>query len=378
MKKTLIPVLLLMVVLVYPNANAQDVPLFSQKLTNSFMYNPAVAGHTFGSATLSYRQNYSGVEGAPKNYFLSLHAPILNHKMGFGANVYQEDVTFLRNTYASMAFAYHIHFDRFTSFSMGVSGEYNSIGVNGTPIVDPENIDVDYQALLQGRMNEYDFSFGMMYQNRFLKAGVAANRLSNAWLEEKPTLSNYYSAFLQGLIPLRGGEDLLEPSVTYRKLSPTNSMVDVGLFYTYNNVVTAGASWRTGNVLSGTLGVRPTKSILVGYSHEIIMGNVGGFLGAANEITLRFDFNNESYKDRFRSDYKSAVSYRRKTVSSSTTKPGGRSPKQVHRKQKKLAPYSPNKRYQNIKKLGVKSSGVKKKGSSYNKKKKRSNQRRRR
>lgn len=365
MKKTLTPWLLSLITgFVLSNVNAQDVPLFSQKLTNSFMYNPSVAGHTFGSATFSYRQNYSGVEGAPKNYFLSLHAPLINHKVGIGANVYQEDVTFLRNTYASLAFAYHIHFDRFTSLSMGVSGEYNSIGTNGAPVADPENTDADYQALLQGRINEYDFSYGMMFQNRFLKAGVAANRLSNAWLEEKPTLSNHYSAFLQGLIPLRGGEDLLEPTLTYRKLSPINSIVDVGLFYTYNNLITAGASWRSGNVIGGTLGIRPSKYILLGYSHEIITGNVGGFVGSANEITLRFDFNNESYKERFRADYKSAVSYRRKTVSSSMTKPGGRSPKQLHRKQKKLAPYSPNKRYQNIKKLGVKSSTGKKKRRS--------------
>src|SRR5688572_7425457 len=110
--------LMLSVLVISGVSRAQDIPLFSQKLTNSFMYNPAVAGHTFGSATFSYRRNYAKVEGAPVNYFLSLHTPIANHKAGIGANVYQEDVTFLRNTYASLAFAYHIRFDRFTTLSM--------------------------------------------------------------------------------------------------------------------------------------------------------------------------------------------------------------------------------------------------------------------
>ncbi|RAV97786.1 PorP/SprF family type IX secretion system membrane protein [Pseudochryseolinea flava] len=342
---------------------AQDIPLFSQKLTNSFMYNPAIAGHTHGSVTASYRKNYSGVAGAPTNYFISLHTPLANHRFGLGANVFQEDVTFLRNTYASMAFAYHLKFNKFTSLSMGVAGEYNSIGTNGAPIGSIE--DPEYVAITQGKINHYDYSFGIHYQNRFVKAGIAANRLSSTWLKEEASLSNYYSSFIQGLIPIRGGEDLLEPYVAYRKLSNVNNTVDAGLFYTYNNLITLGGSWRTGGVASGTLAVRPSKYILLGYSYETIMGNVGGFVGAANEITIRFDFNDESYKERFRADYKSAVSYRRKTVGSFGASRSGKSPKQLHKRQKKLAPYSPNNRYQNIKKLGVKSKGssMKKPGS---------------
>jgi hypothetical protein len=54
-------------------------------------------------------------------------------------------------------------------------------------------------------------------------------------------------------------------------------------------------------------------------------------------------------------------------------KSGSRSPKQMHRKQKKLAPYSPNRRYQNVKKLSTK-----KKNYSHSKKKKRKSPTRRR
>src|SRR5690348_15048550 len=107
MRYLVIGIILLMNITGY----AQDIPLFSQKLTNSFMYNPAVAGHNFGSATFSYRKNYAQVNGAPVNYFLSVHSPVANHKVGIGANLYQEEVTFLKNTYASLAFAYHIRFD---------------------------------------------------------------------------------------------------------------------------------------------------------------------------------------------------------------------------------------------------------------------------
>jgi type IX secretion system PorP/SprF family membrane protein len=350
---------------------AQDIPLFSQKLTNSFVFNPALAGHTFGSLTYSFKQNYSKVEGSPQNHFLSIHAPIANHRFGVGASIFQEDVTFLRNTYASGAFAYHLALNSLNTFSMGVSAEYNSIGANGVPNFNYGGEDEALNQIIGRRTSNFDFSFGMNYQNRFLKIGAAANRLSAGWInKDNSTISYYYSGFAQGLIPLRGGEDLLEPYVAYQKLSETNNTISGGLYYTYNNLLTIGGAWRSGNVVSGTAGFRISKYIMLGYSYEMIMGNVGGFVGGAHEFTLRFDFNDQSYKERFRSDYKSAVSYRRKTLSGPTGKSGSRNPKQIRRKQKKLAPFSPNKRYQNMKKLSVKSSSLKKKSFSSKKRKK--------
>jgi type IX secretion system PorP/SprF family membrane protein len=350
---------------------AQDIPLFSQKLTNSFVFNPALAGHTFGSVTFSHKRNYSKVEGSPQNNFLSIHAPIANHRFGIGASYFQEDVTFLRNTYASAAFAYHLALNSLNTFSMGVSAEYNSIGANGVPNFNYGGEDDALNQIIGSRTSNFDFSFGMNYQNRFLKIGAAANRLSAGWInKDNSTISYYYSGFAQGLIPLRGGEDLLEPYVAYQKLSETNNTISGGLYYTYNNLITLGGAWRSGNVVSGTLGFRASKYIMLGYSYEMIMGNVGGFVGGAHEFTLRFDFNDQSYKERFRSDYKSAVSYRRKTLSGPTGKSGSRNPKQIRRKQKKLAPFSPNKRYQNMKKLSVKSSSTKKKSFSSKKRKK--------
>ncbi|NJM26064.1 MAG: type IX secretion system membrane protein PorP/SprF [Bacteroidia bacterium] len=131
----------------------------------------------------------------------------------------------------------------------------------------------------------------------------------------------------------------------------------MGLYYTYNDRVTLGAATRRGKVVNATLGLKVTPTLMLGYSREMIMGNVGGYVGSANEFTLRLDFNRAADKQHFSSDYKSAVSYRHKTLSSNA-KPGGRNPKQLRKKQRKLAPYSPNKRYQNMKKLST----TKKKG----------------
>ena len=356
---------------------AQDIPLFSQKLTNSFLYNPAMAGHSFGSFTASYRTNYSGVSNAPVTKFISIQSPFLNGRFGAGVNAFLEDVNVMSNAYYSGAFAYHLDIGRFNTLSMGVGAEYNSLRLRTgfSDLVDPSDEVLTRYANMSGKM---DFSFGIMYENRFLMAGFSANRLSTTFQStNSKTLSNYYSVYLQGKIPLRGEQDLLEPYFAYRKFSETNKTIDIGLFYTFNDKIIIGAAMRNGSVLNATAGFKVTKNLLLGYSREMILGDVGGFVGSSSEFTVRLDFNKQATKTKFNSDYKSALSYRRKTLNTSGVRKtsGGRTPKQLSRAQKRVSAYSPNKRYQNTAKLsgGKKTSN---KNPSYKKRKSPSRRRR--
>jgi hypothetical protein len=172
---------------------------------------------------------------------------------------------------------------------------------------------------------------------------------------------------------------VIEPYVAYRKFSESNNVLDLGVYYTYDNKLTAGVATRSGSILNATLGYKLTKNLMVGYSREMIMGSVGGYTGSSNEFVLRLDFADRANKKQFRADYKNAMNYRKKSVtnaslSSSKKTVGSRSPQQAHKAQKKLAPYSPSKRYQNTKALAgkktstkMKSSSSKKFSTSYNK-----------
>jgi hypothetical protein len=252
---------------------------------------------------------------------------------------------------------------------MGVGGEYNTFQLNGVNTNSESYIvnDAQVQRYLT-TSGKPDFSFGMMYQNQYFKVGFSANRLATSWSKPQgdnlKVLSNFYTGFIQGTLPMRGGDDLLEPYFSFRKFSETSDSYDLGLYYTYDNKITAGAATRAGNspntpfafnVANVTLAYRLNKYLLVGYSREMMINPVGGFVGASNEFTIRYDFSDQSYQQKFRSDYKSSISYRRKTLTSSTVKrtSGGRTPKQLSKAQKRVAAFSPNKRYQNTKKLSM-------------------------
>ncbi|MBL7864667.1 MAG: PorP/SprF family type IX secretion system membrane protein [Cyclobacteriaceae bacterium] len=350
----------------------QDIPLFSQKLTNAFIYNPAMAGHSFGSATASYRSNYANVAGAPENKFISIQSPFLDGRFGAGASLFQEDVNVMRNSYVSAAFAYHLPLGRFNRLSMGLGAEYNSLQLNPNMLSTLTDASDEVIQRYSSTTGKPDFSFGLMFENQFVLAGVSANRLSTAWFQDENlrSLSNYYTVFVQGKLPLRGGQDVLEPYFAFRKFSETNKTIDLGLFYTFNSKIIVGGAMRNGSVLNATAGFYVTKNLLLGYSREMILGDMNGFVGSSSEFTLRLDFNKKEPKGKFNSDYKSALSYRRKTLNTSGVGgKGGRSPKQLAKAQKRVAAYSPNKRYQNTAKLsgGRKSSMNKPKSKFKNK-----------
>jgi type IX secretion system PorP/SprF family membrane protein len=333
---------------------AQDVPLFTQKLTNAFLYNPAVAGNSVGSLTLSHRQFWSGVLDAPKTNFFSLHTPFAGYRMGTGINFYQDNIGVTQNLYISGAFAYHIHISEGKSFSMGLSAEYDNQKLNPARY---DAVDADDPILTQGgAMSNYDFSFGFSYKTKYLTLGGSANRLKAMTGADTTRLfPAYYSGSARFTIPLANERDLLEPMITYRGFMQGTSQLDAGLFYTYNDLATIGGTYRTGGIVSGTLAVKLFKSVTLGYSRDMFTGDLSKGLGATNEFTLRYDFMNEAFYTRAKNAKvinNRALALRRKTLT--TSKYHG-SPYQQNSRYKKAIKrksyMSPNYRMDSSKKL---------------------------
>ena len=73
-----------------PKVLAQSEPMFSQYMLNGLVINPAYAGvHKVTDVTLIYRNQWTGIDGAPETQTLSLHTLLKDQKSGVGFNVDQ-------------------------------------------------------------------------------------------------------------------------------------------------------------------------------------------------------------------------------------------------------------------------------------------------
>src|SRR5436190_22353458 len=66
-------------------ASAQYEPQFTQYMNNEQFINPAYAGSRgFAAASLLYRDQWVGIEGAPRTATFGFHSPFMYNKIGLG------------------------------------------------------------------------------------------------------------------------------------------------------------------------------------------------------------------------------------------------------------------------------------------------------
>lgn len=346
---------------------SQDIPLYSQKVTNSLLYNPATAGSEFGSLTFSHRKFWSGIDEAPSSNLLSIHTPFAYHKFGVGLNLFSETLGIYDRLTATGAFAYHLNFTDETTLSMGVSGEYNFLKVNTTRL---DVVDQDDQVLFgeDFNANSIDFSFGLNLRTKYFNIGGAANRISTGLglADESNQLSQFYSSYINFKLPVAGETHLIEPILTFRQLSAKSNQYDLGLYYTFNNLITLGGGYRSSftsnnfSQLSATAALRIKKKIVIGYTYEAFNGQYQSNVGNSNEITIRLDFRDQAYNRNTKNSRKimnSSLAFRRKTLTQSSSNARSKAKnhsKKLKKRLKKNYLKSPSYRMNSSKKLHTK------------------------
>ncbi len=349
--------LIILISLVSVTVSAQDLPMFSQKLTNSFFYNPSLTGKGKGSVTLSNRSYYGNVPGAPKTHFLSVHTPFGMQKFGVGANLISEKIGVLDNLYASGAFAYHLNFSDEASLSFGVSSEYTRLKMNQArvDVLSPED------PLLTGfeQSSSVDFSFGTSFKTPYFEIGLSSNRLATAFeiADFETQITQFYTGYISG--NLRLSEDhTFEPYFIYRKLTLLSNQWDVGGYYSFKDAVILGAAYRSGGILYPTFGVKLANKFLLGYSFEMFGSGIQRNISNSNEITLRYDFRDDSYNRNTRNSgavMRNSVAFRRKTLSTNSirSKPISASSQKYKKKLQRNYMKSPSYRMNNSGKLNT-------------------------
>jgi len=270
------------------NSFGQDISMFTQKISNGFLFNPSAAGVGPAQVLLSYRNNYSGANGAPNNNYLSLSSPFYKGRFGVGLNLMQDKSSLLNATYLSTAFAYHLKIDNETTISMGIAGDLSVLRLSDDLFNQNNGSDLILNQYIGGLITP-DFSAGATLKTKFFKLSAAMNHLSTSWNETGAVnqFTRYLTTSLVGFLPLKDGRSRLEPYLNYRKFFNVDQILDVGLYYNFHSKVTVGLGARNFKVASASVGATPLPGIFIGYSREQIFGPIGRYLGSTNEVIFR-------------------------------------------------------------------------------------------
>jgi len=216
--------LFLFVVLGGHTLSAQQDAMFTKYMFNSLVYNPAYAGyydHMYISAL--YRNQWQGIEGAPKTQTLTLHTPLKNDRVGVGFNLVNDAIGPINETRANLSYSYKIPLGGTKRLAIGIQGGLNYRRADWSKL----NLENAVDEAFSENNPTYllpNFGAGIMYYSKHFYMGVSSPGLIEHDLRRDigtaPYAKQYRHYYLAvgGAIPLNGDLLIFKPSILVKNV----------------------------------------------------------------------------------------------------------------------------------------------------------------
>jgi type IX secretion system PorP/SprF family membrane protein len=277
-------------------AMGQIFPLSDHYLTDALDINPAFAGaHNALSASLMYRNQWAGFRDAPKNYMLSVHAPIKNDRIGLGFLVERNTVGIYKETSIMGNYAYRMKVrGGRLALGLGFGVTVRNVAWNELIPADPDDV-----QLLDTQVASYlpEFSFGGYYYNKNFYLGLSIPLFLNHEEDVKTgkykTASNFSGSnyFLNSGYSFELSHYLkLKPSILVRYHPGNSVQVDLNTLVDLRDKIMMGVGYRTNNTLVGLLQFHINYQLSLAYSYDYSIGSLGNYMNGSHEIVLNYKF----------------------------------------------------------------------------------------
>ena len=302
--------LLLVLITAALTIHAQQQSQFSQYMLNYYMVNPAVSGtEDFIDIKASYRQQWAGIEGAPKNYYVSAHAPIgklhgahngkrankqmLDHHSVGGLFSGQTTGQLSRvSGYAS--YAYHLPLDPKHYLSLGIMAGAIQYSLN--PVFGSAQ-SKDDDAINAANFSSIvpDGSIGLWFYSNDYFAGISTTQMFDSKLNSdvpdnlNATLNRHY--YLAGGYGIKLNKETKVIPSTLIKYSNSVLQVDLNAKIKYDGKLWGGVSYRNKDAIVFLAGVLIAKQVEVGVSYDVTVSNLKSYAGPTYEFVLGYRLN---------------------------------------------------------------------------------------
>lgn len=288
MKKGYIILLLLLSI---SQAFTQSFPLFSQYMRNGLALNPAYAGSKEAfTASLVYRQQWAGFDGAPKTQVFSAHAPMKSDKVALGLLVYNDSYGITRNTGIFANYAFRIHLKK------GIL----SLGLKGGVYLQEENLgkvvtDQPNDPVFTGNAEKYtvpNFGAGAFYYGEKFYAGLSVpGFLSSRGDQIYHDFHNYNILATSGVLISIVRNVKFSPSFLVNYSIPSNLQMDINGSFIFSDILWIGGSYRIQDQTAvAMLQFQITPQLGIGYSFDYTTGDLNSFNSGSHEFMMMYEF----------------------------------------------------------------------------------------
>lgn len=318
---------------------AQQRPHYTQYILNQYIINPAISGiENYADIKMSARDQWVGLDGAPRTAYLTIHAPLgkkdyrtsatsyeipgenprgkyywenytaAEPHHGIGMSIMNDRTGSFNRFSAAASYAYHLGLSPTTNISAGFSAGITRVGIDrsiqdfsgsGDP-VDPAT-----GSSISGEINKIrpDISAGLYLYSRDYFIGLSAQQV----VPEKLSFVDDAAVLTKGkLIPhvfLTAGyrflltEDINAiPSMMIKYIdgsSVNNFQPEINLKLQYRDLLWVGGSYRYQNGFAAMVGLNMSNTFNVGYAYDITTTNLNTVSRGTHELMIGFLLGNK-------------------------------------------------------------------------------------
>jgi len=274
----------------------QLTPVTNHYVLNPLRINPSYAGSRGGlSVAAFYRQQWVGLDGAPRTMSLELDAPVLSDKLGLGLFVVNDKIGVTRQTEVMTSYAFRISVGNGTlALGLGAGLVATNTAWSELIVLDPGD---DYFLIDSKVFVVPDFSFGTYYsgKNYFLSFSIPRllgyrfdfdkNKYS---LRVEP--GNYNYVLNTGYMFPLGPKARVMPSALVSYSPGDRLLYDGSLHFILYDRVWLGATYRSTGSVTALAQFAINNQLKMAYSYDFDFGKLGTYNNGSHEVMLRYEF----------------------------------------------------------------------------------------
>lgn len=320
-------------------ALSQQRPHYTQYVMNQYIINPAITGiENYVDLKMSARDQWVGLQGAPKTAYLTIHAPIgkkdyrtsatsysipgenprgkyywesytaAEPHHGIGLSVINDRTGSYNRFTSAVSYAYHLGLSPTTNLAAGFAAGITKISIdrtmndfsgNGDPI-DPAT-----GALPDGSIYKIrpDLSAGLYLYSRDYFIGLSAQQIIPQKLQFVDDAAFTTTGKLIPHVFLTAGYRFLLtddinaiPSIMIKYIngsSKNNIQPELNLKLQYRDLLWAGGSYRYQDGYAAMLGLNVSNTFNVGYAYDLTTTNLNTVSRGTHELMIGFLINNK-------------------------------------------------------------------------------------
>ena len=280
---------------------SQQDAQYTQYMYNTVSINPAYAGNRDVLSVVGlHRNQWVGIEGAPRTSTLSLSTPLgESRRVGLGTSIIQDEIGPSKETYLSIDFSYTIPTSEKGRLSFGLKASAQLIDVDFSKLNINEISDPTYATNIDNRFNP-NVGVGLFYHSEKFYMGLSVpNLLETEHFDRQNFVGNQSSGvtaqedtnfyFITGKVFTLSDSVLLKPVLLSKLVFGAPLQVDLSANFLIHEKFTLGAAYRWDAAFSGLAGFQVSDSIFIGLAYDRETTDLQRFNDGSFELLLRFD-----------------------------------------------------------------------------------------